>query len=89
MEEKTSLQKKEFPKTSISSKTGLNMAFIPYFLVQANFPYAQLPERKFDIVFVFSGRLAVRVYSPARDFFYCDGSNPEKNKRNLFRRIPF
>lgn len=47
MEEKKSLQKKEFLKPSISSKTGLNMAFMPYFLVQANFPYAQLPEREF------------------------------------------
>lgn len=62
MEEKTSLQKKEFPKTSISSKTGLNMAFMPYFLVQANFPYAQLPEREFVRK---NGNLTLSLYSPA------------------------
>ena len=62
MTEKKSLQKKRDLKTSIFSKTSLNMAFMPYFLVQANFPYTQLPEREFVRK---NGNLTLSLYSPA------------------------
>lgn len=52
----------ETTKKEICSKNALKLAFMPYFFVQANFPYTEVEGREFIRK---NGNLTLSLYSPS------------------------